>query len=943
MCVSLCDHFLSFSFLIPCVDQTEASQGEPQDQNEDTIMSRIGWHTWNTSSVAAAVTLLSSSRTMRRPVIHAAASMLLLLLVLVTCSDGFAIHKSAWRTPLRPSLIPTEPRTTITRESSPVVDSSRFGTRSSQDPAGSLWLSNRPGPSLSRLWMAADNEASGGTNKNNSNKNGKKRRYYRNKKKKTNNNNNNDNNGNNPEEVSKERKKEIVAQAAAELRKQRQKNKKKGNQKQSKSNNPATTANRKSRPGSSLAADSASTNDTAESDGTATQDSGLLDIVNPFKAGQKLRETLESIATIGTGLSDEQRSMYYLDDRLQQGLSLAERNPALERESNYVPEVLVVGATGEVGRLLVRQLLLQGKVRVRVLVRDLFSKTLNMLGTGVTYCQGDLSNIESLEYAVTDVDKIIFCAGAPRRDEDDFQGKFQDYMKETLKSSDANEGQDGDDTEEGVLSPAAAAEIEVDWEKAESELKVRSQLAEKVDLVGMQNLVRAFQNVRYADYGSSQTAKRSLFKFQSRPEDFSLFDIDEEDDEDAGDYPNYGGATDSDYLDEDEDDDDMLQLAEAYTADTVGAYTSDDDYVDEYADEYAEATSRSGAQTKSQCVWMKNKFDHAVFVGKVSKGIQGMGGEASVISSRLRSRDDPELGIDLGQGFGGFICRLCSDGGDYEAFVRTGLYEDEGIEYVCEFGTVTKSTTEENKSRNKFITKRLAFSNFQPVSKQKVSATRTDDGLAVPPFRGNDVRQIGFRYRADSNRDRFRFEKGGEYSNFYLALSYIKVYRSQPEPEFVYLSDARIPSTIQSSMINHDIRQIVPASSSSSLDTDNDGNEEGGATVELFDESKIKSATQDKGRSSEETYFKYRGEEILKSSGLNYAIIRVSEYNEDLSAEVSTVELKPVRVSPCVHVCVYMCTHTERHTHTCSGLVVVVVAVCSVTFVCFVCCFVLLN
>ena len=45
----------------------------------------------------------------------------------------------------------------------------------------------------------------------------------------------------------------------------------------------------------------------------------------------------------------------------------------------------------------------------------------------------------------------------------------------------------------------------------------------------MQNLVRAYQNVRYADYGTSQAAKRSLFKFRSREGDFILFDIDPED------------------------------------------------------------------------------------------------------------------------------------------------------------------------------------------------------------------------------------------------------------------------------------------------------------------------------------------------------------------------------------------------------------------------------
>jgi uncharacterized protein YbjT (DUF2867 family) len=67
-------------------------------------------------------------------------------------------------------------------------------------------------------------------------------------------------------------------------------------------------------------------------------------------------------------------------------------------KDNFVPEVLVIGATGEVGRLAVRRLLLEG--------RSLY--------------QGDLNNMESLEHALTDVDKIVFCAAAPRPDESDF-------------------------------------------------------------------------------------------------------------------------------------------------------------------------------------------------------------------------------------------------------------------------------------------------------------------------------------------------------------------------------------------------------------------------------------------------------------------------------------------------------------------------------------------
>ena len=72
------------------------------------------------------------------------------------------------------------------------------------------------------------------------------------------------------------------------------------------------------------------------------------------------------------------------------------------------------------------------RIQVRVLVRDLYSKTLNTLGTGVAYCQGDLNNMDSLEYALTDVDKIVVCAAAPRPDEEDFKGKFLGFAQDNL-------------------------------------------------------------------------------------------------------------------------------------------------------------------------------------------------------------------------------------------------------------------------------------------------------------------------------------------------------------------------------------------------------------------------------------------------------------------------------------------------------------------------------
>jgi hypothetical protein len=95
----------------------------------------------------------------------------------------------------------------------------------------------------------------------------------------------------------------------------------------------------------------------------------LLDRINPFKAGQSLRQTiLDNTAW----RRPPRQSVYYLED-----MNNNINNNNDEDDEDYIPEVLVVGATGSVGRLVAQQLLLTtrpSRVRVRVLVRDLYTK-----------------------------------------------------------------------------------------------------------------------------------------------------------------------------------------------------------------------------------------------------------------------------------------------------------------------------------------------------------------------------------------------------------------------------------------------------------------------------------------------------------------------------------------------------------------------------------------
>jgi hypothetical protein len=61
---------------------------------------------------------------------------------------------------------------------------------------------------------------------------------------------------------------------------------------------------------------------------------------------------------------------------------------------------------------------------------------------------------------------------------------------------------------------------------------------------------------------------------------------------------------------------------------------------------------------KTQSRWIRNPFGHGVFVGRIpqrNSTIHVEEGEAAILSSRLRSHDNPELGIALGPSFAGFI------------------------------------------------------------------------------------------------------------------------------------------------------------------------------------------------------------------------------------------------------------------------------------------------
>jgi len=468
--------------------------------------------------------------------------------------------------------------------------------------------------------------------------------------------------------------------------------------------------------------------------------------------------------------------------------------------------------------------LVDGRFRVRVLVRDLYSRTLNMFGAGVTYCQGDLFDLETLEYALTDVDKIIFVEGAPRQDEENFREAFDAFVQEILSHDTTTTTTRDSLTDENPTIDQAEKRIHHNMEDLEYRSQIialRAKLAEQVDCIGIKNLIQAYHNVRHADYGTSQVAKRTLFKFKEGKDDFNLFALDWS-----------GGTVD--------------------TTSSRGTVSQE---------------SPNFGRVSSQAMWIKNKFGHGVFTGRFKgSNIPGQDQGSSIISTRLRSRENPDKGIDLSNGFAGFIVRICSDGKKYQVFVRTGAYESEGIEYVCEFSTASKVPQEENKSINKFVTVRLPFIRFLPRRVQSGNASsESSDTINYPPFRGSDVQSIGFRFRLESRNDKedtlLSTIQRRRWTKFYLGISYIKAYRAQSDPEFFYLSDARLPPVLRKEMVRHDLHRIV-------FPTENDVST---SSSKILDEMELKRVTENpKDRSEEEIYFKFMGEEIIKSSGLWY-------------------------------------------------------------------------
>ncbi|KAL6756417.1 hypothetical protein V8C86DRAFT_2649688 [Haematococcus lacustris] len=133
-----------------------------------------------------------------------------------------------------------------------------------------------------------------------------------------------------------------------------------------------------------------------------------LGTVNPYTLGRQARKAFDQVWSQLANLGSPTKSFAF-DETLEPS-----RDVDLGSAEGRNTTVLVVGATGRVGRVLTRKLLLRG-YRVKALVRRRVGKErddLNELPATVEIVEGDVGNMDSCQDAVHGINKIIYCAAA---------------------------------------------------------------------------------------------------------------------------------------------------------------------------------------------------------------------------------------------------------------------------------------------------------------------------------------------------------------------------------------------------------------------------------------------------------------------------------------------------------------------------------------------------
>ncbi|XP_031254704.1 protein HIGH CHLOROPHYLL FLUORESCENCE PHENOTYPE 173, chloroplastic [Pistacia vera] len=137
-----------------------------------------------------------------------------------------------------------------------------------------------------------------------------------------------------------------------------------------------------------------------------------LDDVNPVGLGRKSRQIFDEVWRKFSGLGQISRTTRDDDMETLDALFVRE-GPMCEFTTPGAQNttVLVVGATSRIGRIVVRKLMLRGYA-VKALVRKADEEVVDMLPRSVEIVIGDVGDPSTLNVAVENCNKIIYCATA---------------------------------------------------------------------------------------------------------------------------------------------------------------------------------------------------------------------------------------------------------------------------------------------------------------------------------------------------------------------------------------------------------------------------------------------------------------------------------------------------------------------------------------------------
>lgn len=139
------------------------------------------------------------------------------------------------------------------------------------------------------------------------------------------------------------------------------------------------------------------------SSSSSDKQQNIVDSVNPYELGRQARRAFDDVWGQISSLTTPTKS-YVFDDILDPSLSLEEEG----NESDIT--VLVVGATGRVGRILIRKLLLRGyKVKALIRLREGIRESkedIQGLPSAVEVVAGDVGELRHCQKALKGADKV---------------------------------------------------------------------------------------------------------------------------------------------------------------------------------------------------------------------------------------------------------------------------------------------------------------------------------------------------------------------------------------------------------------------------------------------------------------------------------------------------------------------------------------------------------